>query len=68
MKPLSSNSLTIIDTEMMPLNLCKHRTDTTETLKILEVLGKLYRLAGQYKVSFPSLFLFLSVEHFHVIL
>lgn len=27
MKPLSSNSLTIIDTEMVPPNLCKHRTD-----------------------------------------
>lgn len=34
MKPLSSNSLTIIDTEMMPPNMCKHRTDTTEMKKM----------------------------------
>lgn len=39
-------------------------------MKMYKILGKIYRLGGQYKVSLSSLFLFLSVleVHFVVIL
>lgn len=50
-KPLSSNSFTIIDIEMMSPNLCKHTTDTTEMLwrhsfsvKILKYWGRFIAL------------------------
>lgn len=74
-KPLSNNGFAIIyciyrnDVTIFCAS-ARHKRNARDFFfcENLQILGKVYRLGGQYKVSFSSLFLFISVEHFLVIL